>query len=138
MADLRRGDLRALPARGLAADEARTIEGAACATPDACDTWPRPRVESASLGSSLEWIRQLRPFHRQQPETHPLRVLVERISWSKHRTPSGAAVLLGAVNQMMPLIALRGHLVPMGVEAAPLAGHAEGGRSQRVVAVAKS
>ena len=82
--------------------EARSIEMPAAATTDDFDKWlsHRHRKDLIPLqpGAPLcERLRDLQPFQRQEPEEHPLRILVEHTNWSKHRTPSVAAALIGAV-----------------------------------------
>ncbi|MEV4320622.1 hypothetical protein AB0J37_00155 [Microbispora rosea] len=88
--------------RALTPQEARSIEMPAAATTDDFDQWLKHRHRSnlAPLqpGAALcERLRDLQPFQRREPEQHPLRILVEHTNWSKHRTPSVAATLIGAV-----------------------------------------
>ncbi|HEV7933161.1 MAG TPA: hypothetical protein VGP70_12750 [Actinomadura sp.] len=88
--------------RPLSPQEARSIEMPAAATTDDFDTWLKHRHRSrlpplqprATLRARL---RDLQPFQRRESEEHPLRILVEHTNWSKHRTPSVAATLIGAV-----------------------------------------
>ena len=43
-------------------------------------------------------IRRLQPYHRKDPDLHPLRLLVTHTNLAKHRTPAVAAVHLGRVH----------------------------------------
>ncbi|GLX95529.1 hypothetical protein [Herbidospora sp. NBRC 101105] len=88
--------------RPLTPQEARCIEMPAAATAHDFDKWLKHRHRSSlaplQLGAALcERLRDLQPFRHSDPERHPLRVLVEHTNWSKHRTPSVAATLIGAV-----------------------------------------
>ncbi|WP_433249002.1 hypothetical protein ACQPYK_01560 [Streptosporangium sp. CA-135522] len=47
-------------------------------------------------------ITDLQPFQRRDFQAHPLKVLVEHTNHSKHRTPSIAATLIGAVTPDRP------------------------------------
>jgi hypothetical protein len=88
--------------RALTAQEAISIEMPAQTSSDGFLKWLQ-RPSRASLrplraGEDLcERLRDLQPYHRQQPDEHPLRRLVTHTNWAKHRTPAVAAVHLGAV-----------------------------------------
>jgi hypothetical protein len=88
--------------RPLNPQEARSIEMPATVTTDDFNKWLKHRHRSSlaplQSGATLcERIRDLQPFQRREREEHPLRILVEHTNWSKHRTPSVAATLVGAV-----------------------------------------
>lgn len=93
--------------RPLTKDEARCIEMPATTTADNFAKWikshRRPQLAPLRDGETLcEHIRELQPFHQANPDGHPLRVLAEHTNLSKHRTPSVAATLLGAVKPDIP------------------------------------
>lgn len=88
--------------RQLDVDEGRRIEMPASISPGAFEAWltgrQRRLLPPLREGSELvEWIRDLQPFHEQDVDAHPLRVLVEHTNHAKHRTPAVVATLLGAV-----------------------------------------
>jgi hypothetical protein len=88
--------------RSLTENEARRIEMPATVSADLFERWLTSRVrlslpplhEKAQL---IGRIRRLQPYHRRNPDDHPMRILAEHTNHAKHRAPAVAATLLGAV-----------------------------------------
>lgn len=88
--------------RSLAEDEGRRLAMPAVTSSAAFAAWlagrRRPLLPPLREGGELaERIHSLQPFHVQDVDGHPLRVLVEHTNRAKHRTPAVAATRLGAV-----------------------------------------
>ncbi|MGQ4412585.1 hypothetical protein ACN6K8_004735, partial [[Kitasatospora] papulosa] len=93
--------------RPLTAEEARTIEMPASTSLAGYEDWLNhrrrrglpPLQASAPLAQR---IRSLQPFHRRDPDEHPLKILVEYTNTAKHRRPAVAAAGPGAVHPDAP------------------------------------
>jgi hypothetical protein len=79
--------------RPLSSDESKALEIPAFDKPEKFAPWAnhKHRVSTGLLrpGDDLyERILRLQPFHRQEPDLHPLRLLVEHTNFAKHREPT--------------------------------------------------
>ncbi|WP_063766283.1 hypothetical protein [Streptosporangium amethystogenes] len=92
----------------LTSGQARGVEMPCTSSVDKLQEWatrrPRRDVDVLQPGRDLyRRIADLQPFHRRNSQdAHPLKVLVEHTNHSKHRTPSLAATLIGAVTPDRP------------------------------------
>jgi hypothetical protein len=103
--------------RGVTPREARSIEMPAAAAPDEFTGWLSHGVRSQlpPLSAHLvQRIRDLQPFHRREPNEHPLKVLAEHTNHAKHRSPAVASTRLGAVVVHRPGQAPRREPSPQG------------------------
>ncbi|MFB7860059.1 hypothetical protein [Rhodococcus qingshengii] len=82
---------------------AKLVEMPAAETYDAFQEWKKKRRKNGphSLQDGSELVRRisaLQPFHRlQNPQQHPLALLVSHTNHAKHRTPASTAVLIAAM-----------------------------------------
>jgi hypothetical protein len=86
----------------LTREQARSVEMPCTLSADKLQEWAtkRPRRDVGVLQPGTDLYRRiadLQPFQRRDSEAHPLKVLVEHTNHSKHRTPSVAATLVGAL-----------------------------------------
>lgn len=82
----------------LTSGQARSVAMPCTLSADKLQEWAKKRgVGVLQPGTDLyRRIADLQPFQRKDSQAHPLKVLVEHTNYSKHRTPSVAAVLVGA------------------------------------------
>ena len=110
--------------RELTSEEQRRVEMPAVIDAKEFTKWLNgsKRKEIAPLrdGSELiNRIRRIQPYHRKDPDQHPLRLLATHTNLAKHRTPAVAAVRLGRVhtwplNDPDVLIGSRGTALEVG------------------------
>lgn len=105
--------------RNLTPREAQCIEMPARKSGDAFDRWiahsVRRTLAPLAIANPLaQRIRELQPFHRHEPDDHPLRVLAEHTNHAKHRSPAIATTRLGAVVINRPGLAPRTEPNPDG------------------------
>lgn len=88
--------------RPLSLTERGRIEMPACDTAEDFHGWlkGRRRHELAPLHARAiltSRIETLQPFHRRNPQEHPLRILADHTNHAKHRSPAVASTQLGVV-----------------------------------------
>lgn len=88
--------------RDLTPDESRAIEMPSTSSPDAFAAWTRHKHRKSHgmfvAGADLhERLDRLQPWHRKDPDLHPLRRLVAFTNAAKHQAPAIATVGVGKV-----------------------------------------
>ncbi|MDQ1122074.1 hypothetical protein [Microbacterium trichothecenolyticum] len=90
--------------RPLTTQEARALEVPAVETPETFDAWARAKHRGSlgllQVGEELrDRVHRLQPFHRTDPQAHPLQRLVAHTNHAKHREPAVALTRVGRVDK---------------------------------------